>query len=121
MRIFISRNTLVMSDYEAQLHQATGNDNKMLDPDSMRKLARQSRLNQNLKLTLVHLFAKYQEPKDKWRKSLKALVLTRYILEVGNPKFHKELKRKSFFIQTLLDRSLKNYYEDGQRSEIISC
>jgi hypothetical protein len=109
-----------MTEFEAELHQATGNDNKTLDPEALKQLARQTRIDQNLNITIKHLFAKYQEPKDKWRKSLKALIFTRYILEVGNIQFYKELKRKSFLIKSLYEKSKQHLYDDGQRSVLTS-
>lgn len=109
-----------MTEFEAELHQATGNDNKMMELEHLRKLARQSRAEENVGLTIKHLFAKLQEPNDKWRKTLKAMLLIRIILEVGNAHLHRELKAKSYMVVSLMEKSKTKQLEDRGQSSLKS-
>lgn len=109
-----------MTEFEAALHEATNNENKMLEASSLRNLARQTRIRENLEITVKHLFAKYQEPREKWRKTLKALIFTKYILEAGNERFWKELNRQRFLVESLVDKYKREPAGDNGQSELTS-
>lgn len=109
-----------MTEFEATLHEATNNENKMLEVSALRSLVGQMRIRENLDITIKHLFAKYQEPREKWRKTLKALILTKHILEAGNERFWKELNRQRFLIESLVDKYKREPAGDNGQGELKS-
>jgi len=64
-----------------------------------------------------HVFKKLQSSKDKWRKIMKALQLTEYIVNDGNARFIKDL-HKNIFLVTCLD-SFNHFVDNSDKGKPI--
>lgn len=102
MRNLISKNKVLLSEFEAELHKTTSNELKYPTERDLLSVASQARDPDNARIAVKHLFEKLQSPRDKWRKILKALFLIEVMLVKGNRIVANELNSKLFLLRTLL-------------------
>ena len=120
MRNLIRKNSLVLSEFEADLHKITSNELTYPTERDLLSVAAQARDSTNAAIAVKHLFEKLQSPRDKWRKILKALFLIEVMLVKGNKLLASELNSKLFLLKTLLSEYRNDIEGASGQSHLIS-
>lgn len=111
-RLAHMKNKVTKSDFVTLMHKSTSNDSTSLPQSQIRELVAYSHSPIKNRQLLDHLWKKLAEPREKWRKILKALFVIQEIAESGSYDSKKELKLRLSLVSQLSNFEFAEYGVD---------